>query len=249
MLGVHGVDRDHGTGQASERLQQVPHRGNLVRLLIDGDLAQDRAGPVCQGRDQVRGLPGLALRAADDLPVDRDHQPPAGPHGPGVQPGTEDLVQSVGADRRERPRNVDSSAAPRAAPSTARTSGPASAAHCPIAANDLDPAITAAMPTASSPASGCRRPRLFRGSGIWTRRSSRYWLRAAGIGEDGIGGRESLGAGDGECENLHRSARTLPAPSRHAGHITCRKTPQVTTSIHDFAVSLLLERRRATHCL
>ena len=51
-------------------------------------------------------------------------------------------------------RNVDSSAAPRAAPSTARTSGPASAAHCPIAANDLDPAITAAIPTASSPASG-----------------------------------------------------------------------------------------------
>ena len=33
------------------------------------------------------------------------------------------------------------------------TSGPASPAHCPIAANDLDPAITAAIPTASSPAS------------------------------------------------------------------------------------------------
>ena len=44
-------------------------------------------------------------------------------------------------------RKVDSSAGPRAAPSTASTSGPASAAHCPIAANDLDPAI----PTASSP--------------------------------------------------------------------------------------------------
>ena len=29
----------------------------------------------------------------------------------------------------------------------------ASAAHCPIAANDLQPAITAAIPTASSPAS------------------------------------------------------------------------------------------------
>ena len=50
-------------------------------------------------------------------------------------------------------RKVDSSAGPRAAPSTASTSGPASAAHCPIAANDRDPAITAAIPTASSPAS------------------------------------------------------------------------------------------------
>ena len=117
-------------------------------------------------------------------------------------------------------RNVDSSAGPRAAPSTASTSGPASAAHCPIAANDLDPAITAAIPTASSPASGCRRPRLFRGSGTWARRSRRYWLRAAGIGEDGIGGRASLVAGDGECRNFHRSARAPPAARRHAGHIT-----------------------------
>jgi hypothetical protein len=30
-------------------------------------------------------------------------------------------------------------------------------------------------------------------------------------------------AGDGECENFHRSARALPATSGHAGHIiTCR---------------------------
>ena len=58
-------------------------------------------------------------------------------------------------------------------PSPASTSAPASAAHCPIAANDLDPAITAAIPTASSPASGCRRPRLLRGSGTWARRSRR----------------------------------------------------------------------------
>jgi hypothetical protein len=56
--------------------------------------------------------------------------------------------------------NVDSSAGPRAAPRPASTSAPASAAHCPIAANDLDPAITAAIPTASSQARGCRRPRL-----------------------------------------------------------------------------------------
>ena len=116
-------------------------------------------------------------------------------------------------------RKVDSSAGPRAAPSTASTSGPASAAHCPIAANDLAPAATAAIPTASSPASVCRRPRFFRGSGTWASRSSRYWLRAAGTGEDGIGGRASLVTEDGERENSHRSARAPPATRSHAGHM------------------------------
>ena len=86
--------------------------------------------------------------------------------------------------------------------------------------NDRDPAITAAIPTASSPASGCRRPRLLRRSGIWARRSRRYWLRAAGMDEDGIGGRVSLVAADGERENFHRSARASPATRRHAGHFT-----------------------------
>ena len=216
------VDRDDRAGQVGERLQQVPHRGDLVGLRVHGDLAEDRADAVRQGRDQVRGLPVLVLRAADGLAVDRDHQPAAGPHGPGLQPGTEDPVEPSALTRANARRNVDSSAGPRAAPSTASTSGPASAAHCPIAANDLDPAITAAIPTASSPASGCRRPRLFRGSGTWARRSRRYWLRAAGMGEDVIGGRASLVAGDGERENFHRSARALPATRRHAGHITRR---------------------------
>ncbi len=131
-------------------------------------------------------------------------------------------LRTSGLTRAKARRNVDSSAAPRTAPSTPSTSGPASAAHCPIATNDLEPAMTAAIPTASSPASGCRRPRFLRGSGTWARRSSRYWLRAAGIGEDVIGGRVSLVAGDGERENFHRSARALPATRRHAGHITCR---------------------------
>jgi hypothetical protein len=123
-----------------------------------------------------------------------------------------------GLTRANARRNVDSSAGPRAAPSTARTSGPASAAHCPIAANDLAPAVTAAMPTASSPASECRRPRFFRGSGTWASSSRRYWPRAARVGEDVIGGRASLVADDGERENFHRSARVPPATSRHAGH-------------------------------
>ena len=50
-------------------------------------------------------------------------------------------------------RKVDSSARPRAAPSPVSTSALASAIHYPIAANDLDLAVTAAMPTASRPAS------------------------------------------------------------------------------------------------
>jgi hypothetical protein len=138
--------------------------------------------------------------------------------------------------RAKARRKVDSSAAPRTAPSTASTPGPASAAHCPIAANDLDPAITAAIPTASSPASGCRRPRLLRGSGTWARRSSRYWLRAVGIGEDVIGGRVSLAAEDGERRNFHRSARTLPAARGHADHVNHR----YRTAGHNFAGSLAL---------
>jgi hypothetical protein len=45
-------------------------------------------------------------------------------------------------------------------------------------------------------------------------------------------------ADDGECENFHRSARAPPATRRHAGHISAIKAPQVTASLHDFAVSL-----------
>jgi hypothetical protein len=148
-----------------------------------------------------------------------------------------------GLTRPNARRKVDSSAGPRAAPSPASTSGPASAAHWPIAANDRAPAATAAIPTASSPASGCRRPRHLRGFGTWARRSRTYWLHAAAVmGEDGIGGRASLGADDGKRENFHRSARTPPATRRHAGHITLITTPQVTPSLHDFAGSLATAR-------
>jgi hypothetical protein len=79
----------------------------------------------------------------------------------------------------------------------------------------------AAIPSASSPASACRRPRLLRGSGTWDSRPGRYRTRAAaGIKEDVMSGRESFGADDGECENFHRSARAPPASRRHARHIS-----------------------------
>ena len=102
MLGVHRVEREDRPGQVGERRQQLPHRGDLVRLLVRRDLAQDRADPVRQGSDQVRGLPGHAPRAADGLAVDGDDQPAAGLHGPGPEPGTEDPVENVGADQGER---------------------------------------------------------------------------------------------------------------------------------------------------
>jgi excisionase family DNA binding protein len=49
-------------------------------------------------------------------------------------------------------------------------------------------------------------------------------------------------AGDGERENLHRSARALPATRRHAGHISRCHDTQATASLHDFAVSLIARR-------
>ena len=101
-LGVHGVNRDNRPGQVGERFQELSHRGDLIRFLVHGDLAEDRADAVREGRDQVRGLPVLVLRAADGLAVDRDDQPPAGPHGPGPEPGTQDPVEHVGADQGER---------------------------------------------------------------------------------------------------------------------------------------------------
>ena len=103
MLRVHRVDRDDCGGEAGERFQQVPHGGDLIGLLVCGDLPEDRADPGRQGRDQVRGLPGLVLRAADGLPVDGDDSPAAGLHRPGVQPGTGDPVENIWADQGEGP--------------------------------------------------------------------------------------------------------------------------------------------------
>jgi len=101
MLRVHRVHRDNCGGEAGERFQQVPHRGDLIGLLVHPNLAEDRADPVRQSRDQVRRLPALALRAADGLPIDRDHQPAAGPHRPRPQPGTENPVEHIGTDQGE----------------------------------------------------------------------------------------------------------------------------------------------------
>jgi hypothetical protein len=86
MLGVRCADRDDCGGDAGERFQQVAHCGDLVGLRVLG---------------QVRRLPAFVLRAADGLAVDRDHQPAAGPHGPGVQPGAEGPAGHISADQGE----------------------------------------------------------------------------------------------------------------------------------------------------
>jgi hypothetical protein len=100
-LRVQCADRDDRPGQAGERLQQVPHRRDLVRLRGHGGLPEDRADAVRQGRDQVRGLPGLVFGAPDGLAADGDHQPAADLHGPGPQPGAEDLAEPVRIDHGE----------------------------------------------------------------------------------------------------------------------------------------------------
>src|SRR5690349_7906616 len=69
---------------------------------VHGDLAENGADAVGEGRDKVQGLPVPALRAADRLAVDRDDQPAAGLPGPGPQPRAENLVQDIRADQRER---------------------------------------------------------------------------------------------------------------------------------------------------
>ena len=101
-LRVQGIDRDDRACQVSERLQQVPDGGNLIALRVHGDLAEHGADAVRERCDQVRGLPVPALRAADGLAVDRDHQPAACPPRPRPQPRAEDPVEHVRADQGER---------------------------------------------------------------------------------------------------------------------------------------------------
>jgi hypothetical protein len=70
MLRVQCVDRQDRPGQVGGCFQQFAYQGDLVALRVHGGLAENRADAVRQGRDQVRGLPSLVLRAADGLAVD-----------------------------------------------------------------------------------------------------------------------------------------------------------------------------------
>jgi hypothetical protein len=63
------------TAPAGERLQQFPDARDLIGLRVHGDLAEDCADTLRQGRDQLRGFLFPVPGAADGLAVDRDYQP------------------------------------------------------------------------------------------------------------------------------------------------------------------------------
>jgi hypothetical protein len=127
--------------------------------------------------------------------------------------------------------NVDSSAASRAAPSLASASL-ASAAHCPIAANDLDPRD----PDREQPSQRGACDRACYADQRWARRSSRYWLQAAGMEEDVIGGRVCLVADDGERRNSIVPPGSRLPPVDMPSTSAAATPPQVTASMRNFAV-------------
>ena len=189
---------------------------------ISGASAAQAAPPptVRQRRDQVRSLPVLVLHTADGLAVNRDHQTAADLRGPRPQPGAENLVELVRADHGERApeRGLLRRAARRAQPG--QHVRPGIGSPLPDRGERPRPRDHRRDADGEQPGQRVPPPAPLCGSGIWARRSRRYWMRAAGTGEDVIGGRGSLVAGDGERENFHRSARALPATRGHAGRFT-----------------------------
>jgi hypothetical protein len=120
-------------------------------------------------------------------------------------------------------RKVDSSAGPRAAPSTASAAGPASAAHCPIAANDLDPAVTprSRRPAARPANGGARGSSAGPGPGQADQEGS-------GSGQPGWAKMASAGGSlkaDDVSVGISIVPAGPPAVRRHAGHLTrCYET-------------------------
>jgi len=179
----------------------------------------ERFQPVPDGRDLI------GPRVRGDLAGDRADTPR---HGRGPVRGLLFPVPGA-ADGRAAGRDHQPAAGPRTAPNPASTPAPAPAARRPNPANDPEPAVAAATPTACSPASQCRRPRLFREPG-----NGQADQQGTGRGQQPPGtttaraGRRRLAADDGQCESSHRSARTPPATPRPARHIAAVMTPQVT---------------------
>ena len=123
-LRVQGVDRDDRAGQVSERLQQLPDGWYLIALRVHGDLPQDRADAVGKGGDQVRAFPSLSFAPRTALPsIAITSRPPARTALVCSQAPRTRSSRS-GLTRANARRNVDSSAGPRSAPSSASTSGP-----------------------------------------------------------------------------------------------------------------------------
>ena len=103
VVAVQALEADGQAPQRRRHAGRVPGPGgDLVALRVRGDPPEDRADAAGQRRDQVRGLPVPALRAADGLAVDRDHEPTSRPDRPGPQPRAQDPVEDIGAEQGER---------------------------------------------------------------------------------------------------------------------------------------------------
>ena len=57
---MHGVDGDHGIGQA-KRTEQGSHGGNLIGLVITVDVRQHQSRVGSEGAEQVRGTTVVEL--------------------------------------------------------------------------------------------------------------------------------------------------------------------------------------------
>ena len=237
---MHRVDRDDRPGQVGERLQQVPDGGDLVGLRIHGDLAEDRADAVRQGRDQVRGLPVLVLRAADGLAVDAITSRPPACAALVCSQAPRTRSSTSGLTRANARRNVDSSAGPRAAPSPASTSGAGVGGPLPDRGERPRPRDHRRDPDGEQP--GQRMPAaaplarvrdlgeeieqvLAAGSAAWAKMSSAggcpSWQTMVSV-------RTSI---------VPPGPRPPPADTPDTSPVVT--TSQVTASLHDFAVSLL----------
>jgi len=155
---------------------------------------------------------------------------------------------TTAASRRLKVRRIADSDGTRRPvdPNAARRFSSASAAHCPIAANDRAPAATAAIPTAKIPGSRCRIPRARRGSGTDSNNVSnadaeagpKGCEEAGAVREDDIGGCGPE-AGWG-LDNRH------PSPADHTRHThhsavapqTCRSRAHQP----DFAEALVAQQ-------
>jgi hypothetical protein len=140
---------------------------------------------VVHGCQQVHWRGVVVAAAAQGLAVDRERLPPrrsrwwSGGRWWWLlvgQPAADGQVQGVGVDAGQHAAHgglagwpPDPTQRVAAHPSAASTWSGASLVHSPIAASDLAPASTAAIATASTAVSVCRRPRRWRGSAIWAR--------------------------------------------------------------------------------
>jgi hypothetical protein len=105
-LAAHGVERDDAAFQR-QQAQQLRQGDDLVRLVVDLDLAQDQPVVGRPGADEVDGrlAVGPVVRAAQRLAVMRHdpagRQPARGASGHRQDPAEEAALEPLGVERRE----------------------------------------------------------------------------------------------------------------------------------------------------